>query len=289
MKTVVFGAAGQLGTALLATAPPWTDVVGVTREQIDITDHDAVHDFVETAKPSIIINAAAYTAVDKAENDEASARLGNTIAPENLASAAQSFGARFVHFSTDFVFDGKKSTAYATDDAPAPINVYGSTKYNGEKAVIRTSPNALIIRTSWVYSTTGQNFVKTMIRLMRTKSELRVVADQIGSPTHAISLARGCWKLLGQNCEGIFHYTDSGVASWYDFAQAIKEEAISHYLIADKSHVIPETTDNYPRPAKRPAFSVLDKTKTVDAIGQIPHWRTELSQMVERLTEFDLE
>src|SRR3546814_8316543 len=203
-----------------ATVPTGITLVTLDRAALDIGDEKAVLARVDVERPDLILSAAAYTAVDKAENEQDAAARINTKGPGNLATAAAGLGARLAHVSTDFVFDGKSSRPYLPTDTPSPLGVYGATKLGGEKAVLAAPPDALIVRTAWVYSATGHNFVHTMLRLMRERGQVSVVADQIGTPTHAASLARAIWTLTDAEATGIHHFTDAGVASWYDFAVA---------------------------------------------------------------------
>ncbi len=276
MIVLVAGAAGQLGRALQATATAGTTIIAPPEAEFDITDPDCVDAVTAAARPTLVINAAAYTAVDKAETDEHAARAVNTNAVGLLAAAARRAGAGFVQISTDFVFDGTAHTPYAPDALPNPLGAYGRTKLDGEQAARDLHPAPLILRTAWVYAAKGNNFVHTMLRLMRERPELRVVADQIGTPTHAASLARAIWMLTGANTTGTLHWTDAGVASWYDFAVAIGEEALALGLLPAAIPIIPIRTTDYPTPARRPAFSVLDKTGTWAITGPANHWRTEL-------------
>ncbi|MBA4048868.1 MAG: dTDP-4-dehydrorhamnose reductase [Sphingomonas sp.] len=280
MKVLVTGASGQLGRALTATAPAASTIEPTDVAELDITDAEAVHRHVAETGPQLIINAAAYTAVDKAESDEAAAHRINADAVGNLARAAGDIGARLVHVSTDFVFDGRQGTPYAPDAAPNPLSVYGRTKLAGEQAA---GDAALIVRTAWVYSAQGGNFVRTMLRLMTERDQLRVVADQIGTPTFATGLAEAIWALAGNGAQGIYHHTDSGAASWYDFAVAIQEEALTRGLLTRAVPIEPITTADYPTPAVRPAYSVLDKCATSALIGAAPHWRVQLRRMLEEL------
>jgi dTDP-4-dehydrorhamnose reductase len=181
-----------------------------------------------------------------------------------------------VHVSTDFVFDGTANRPYRPDATPAPLSVYGATKLAGEMAVQKAHPSALIVRSAWIYGATGGNFVRTMLKLMATRSEVRVIADQIGTPTHAAGLARAIWALDAAQAHGIFHWTDAGVASWYDFAVAIQEEAMALGLLATAVPVIPIPTEDYPTPARRPPMSILDKSTTWAITGPARHWRQEL-------------
>lgn len=281
MKALITGANGQLGRAMAACAPADIELIALTSAMLDIVDHAAVDAaFIEHA-PDIVINAAAYTKVDAAEEMAELADRVNHRGVANLSMAAQRSCARMVHISTDFVFDGMASHPYGPDAPTAPLNVYGVTKLAGETAAGR---DALIVRTSWLYSAYGNNFVATMLRLMRERPVLRVVDDQIGTPTSAPSLAGAIWKLALSDNFGVFHYSDSGVASWYDFAVAIMEEAVAIGLLDQTIHIIPIPSTAYPTPARRPHFSVLDKSDTIAALGQAPpHWRTSLRDVLEAI------
>ena len=271
MKMLIAGAAGQLGRALQAEAPAVATVIAPPEADFDITDDNRIEAVVSASGATHLVNAAAYTAVDKAETDEAGAHRINADAVASLAAAARRHGIAFIHVSTDFVFDGNASRPYAPGAAANPISVYGRTKYAGEVAA---GSEALIIRTAWVYAAVGNNFVHTMLRLMRERPEIRVVADQIGTPTHAAGLARAIWRLADQR--GIHHWTDAGVASWYDFAAAIHDEALSIGLLHHRIPIIPIRTQDYPTPAQRPPYGVLDKTGTWAITGPARHWRCEL-------------
>jgi dTDP-4-dehydrorhamnose reductase len=281
MRALIAGAHGQLGRALRATAPAHAIVVAPEKTAFDITDEGAVATVVSHTRPDVVFNAAAYTAVDAAERDEDRARLINATAVGYLAQAARRSRAHLVHVSTDFVFDGRSHRPYHPDDVPAPLSVYGRTKWEGEQAAGR---DALVVRTAWVYAAAGRNFVLTMLKLMREKDELKVVADQIGTPTFARSLAVALWSLAQHGAVGVHHYTDSGVASWYDFAVAIQEEGTRVGLIHRAIPVLPVRSDDYPTLATRPAFSVLDKSRTFEVLGgAAPHWRVNLRLMLEEM------
>ena len=273
MTVLIAGAGGQLGRALQATVPPGRRVVAPPEADFDITDAAAVARVVAASGATHLVNAAAYTAVDKAEGDLDLARRINVDAVATLAAAARAAGMAFVHVSTDFVFDGTASRPYAPAAATNPLGVYGLTKRDGE---IAAGPDALVVRTAWVYAAQGNNFVRTMLRVMAERPEVRVVADQIGTPTLVDGLARTLWTLADGGHTGLFHWTDAGVASWYDFAVAIQEEALIVGLLARPVPVIPIRTADYPTPALRPAYSVLDKTETWAITGPARHWRDEL-------------
>ncbi len=281
MKVIITGAQGQLGLSLQDCAPDDAVLVAAGSADLDIGDAAAVRALVAAEKPDMIINAAAYTAVDKAEAEEARARLVNAVAVGHLAEAARLAGARLVHVSTDFVFDGCSGIPYAPDAPTRPLGVYGRTKLEGEHLA---GDDALIVRTAWVYGPVGGNFVRTMLRLMGERPEVRVVADQVGTPTYAPALATALWTLGGQGLTGIHHYTDSGVCSWYDFAVAIQEEGLQAGLLDRAVPVIPIPSADYPTPARRPHYSVLDKGSTFAALGgAAPHWRVNLRRMIARL------
>lgn len=281
MKAIIVGGGGQLGRSLALVAPAEATVVRLDRNALDITDVQAVTAVMENEKPDVVFNAAAYTAVDKAENDVEAARAGNATAVGILAEASRRIGASFVHVSTDFVFDGSAGTPYRTDAATAPLGVYGATKLEGERLA---GSDALIVRTAWVYAPVGGNFVRTMLRLMGERPEVRVVADQIGTPTYAPALAEALWALFKAGGKGVYHYADAGVASWYDFAVAIQEEALEIGLLDKKAVIIPIATSDFPTPAKRPSYSVLDKRSTYELVGKIaPHWRDNLRIMLKEI------
>lgn len=282
MNVLIAGAAGQLGRALQTTAPNGVTVVAPPETGFDITDPDMVDAAVTAARPTLVINAAAYTAVDKAEVEAATAQRVNANAVGLLAAAARHAKAGFVQVSTDFIFDGAASQPYRTTASPNPLGVYGRSKLAGEQAARDLHDDPLIIRTAWVYAAQGSNFVHTMLRLMREREEVRVVADQIGTPTHADSLARAIWALAGHG--GTWHWTDAGVASWYDFAVAIQEEALAAGLLSRAVPVLPIRTADYATPARRPAFSVLDKSATWAVTGPARHWRAELRDCIRAMT-----
>jgi len=285
MKVLITGCEGQVGRALLATVPEGFAATGASRSELDLMDPEALSEAITKSEADVVVNAAAYTAVDHAEREEELAFAVNAAGVENLAKASARRGARLVHISTDFVFDGLNSLPYKPHSDPAPQSVYGRSKLAGEKAVLAL-PNNLVVRTAWVYSRHGSNFVKAMLRLMDAKRELRVVADQVGTPTHAYSLSRALWSLVLAKAEGVLHFTDAGVASWYDFAVAIQEEALAMGLIQRQIPIVPIPTQGYPTPAKRPPFSVLDKSETWEILAKpAAHWRAELREMLESLKE----
>lgn len=289
MKILLTGSDGQLGYELKRSLPDTHELIAVDRDELDITDQSAVLAFCETEQPQLIINAAAYTAVDKAEEDCDAAYAVNEAGARNLAKAARAVNARMVQVSTDFVFSGQQSRPYLPGDEAAPLGVYGASKHAGDEVVLSVlGDQACVVRTSWLYSAHGNNFVKTMLRLMRERDELGIVADQIGTPTWAATLAHCIWdladKLADNNASGIYHCADNGVASWYDFAAAIQEEALNLGLLEKGARLKAIRTVDYPTPAKRPAFSVMDKTKTEQLLQlTLPHWRVSLRNMLKEL------
>jgi dTDP-4-dehydrorhamnose reductase len=278
LTVLITGAGGQVGRALLHTAPATFQVSGVSHGELDIGDAKAVSEYFRLHSPDVVINAAAYTAVDRAESEPDLALRVNGEGPRNLAAAARDSGARLVHISTDFVFDGAGSMPYRPDAPTGPLSVYGVTKLAGEKAVLEVLPErSVLVRTAWVYAADGTNFVRTMLRVMNANRAVRVVADQVGTPTAARGLAETLWKIVAQpQIAGIHHWTDAGVASWYDFAVAIAEEGASLGLVPADVTVAPIATVDYPTPARRPSYSVLDKT-SLTSLGLVPtHWRARL-------------
>ncbi len=284
---LIVGAGGQLGSELQATCPAGVRAVAVRRAELDIADADAVAARIEREVPVQVINAAAYTAVDKAESEPEAAALGNATGPGVLAAACAAAGARFIHISTDFVFDGSSSVPYTPDAPTSPLGEYGRSKLEGELKVRAALPDALIIRTGWVYSAFGHNFVKTMLRLMGERDELAVVSDQVGTPTWARGLALAVWAAIARpQLTGTYHWSDAGVCSWYDFAVAICEEGNALGLLPRPVHVRPIAAVDYPTPAQRPAYSVLDKAASWrDLELQGVHWREQLRGMLKDLKE----
>lgn len=284
-KVLITGAGGQVGRALLDTVPNGVEAIACTHADLDVGTAAAVRESIGGHRPAVIINAAAYTAVDKAESEADAARRINAAGPGHLALAARECGARLLHISTDFVFDGAASTPYRPDSATHPLSVYGTTKLDGERAVIEALPEHFtIVRTAWVYAASGTNFVRTMLRVMRANGAVRVVADQIGTPTAARSLAEALWRIAANpEIRGIHHWTDAGVASWYDFAVAIAEEGGELGLLPREISVTPITTADYPTPARRPAYSVLDKRSLAPYSLSPMHWRQRLRAVLKEI------
>jgi dTDP-4-dehydrorhamnose reductase len=283
----VTGAAGQVGLSLTQSALPGFEIHPASRAELDVCDEALVCRYVENHGPDLVINAAAYTAVDRAETDIEQAIRANVIGPRNLALAVKSLSSsRMIHISTDFVFDGRRNTPYCPQDATGPLSVYGRTKLEGEQEVQRIlGHRALLVRTGWVYSATGSNFLLTMLRLLRRDAAVRVVEDQVGTPTAAHSLARALWAFAARpDLSGIFHWSDAGVASWYDFSVGIAEEAAAAGLLPKTFSVAPIRSIEYPTAAARPTYSVLDKHTSVEALGIAPtHWRTNLRSVIKEL------
>lgn len=289
MKTIlVTGAAGQLGSEMRNLAPATSDryifsdvavIPGVETVRLDITDVEAVRLVCDSEKVDVIVNCAAYTNVDKAESDAAMADLLNNKAAGNLAKVAAERGALLVHVSTDYVFGGDACRPYVEDSPTSPLGVYGATKLLGEEAVKASGCKYLIFRTAWLYSPYGKNFVKTIKQLSAERDSLKVVADQVGTPTYAADLAAVIVKAISDGKKrGIYHFTDEGVCSWYDFACAIRD------LAGNKCDIAPCRSEDYPSKAARPHYSVLDKTKVRNDFSlNIPHWYDSLKKCMNRL------
>lgn len=293
MKILVLGGNGQVGHELRRSLAPLGDVIVTTRsgelpdgvrcEVADFDDPASLADLVERVAPSAIVNAAAYTAVDKAEDDADAAFRANAEAPGVLARASAARAIPFVHYSTDYVFDGQGTRPYREDDPTAPLGVYGASKLGGEDAIRSAGGRPLILRTAWVYGQHGHNFMKTMLRLGADRDELRVVADQVGTPTPAALIADVTAELLRlQDApSGTFHLTPRGETSWHGFAEAIFEEATARGLIARAPKVLPIATADYPTRARRPGYSRLDIGKLEQVLGHsLPEWRAGLQQVL---------
>lgn len=283
MIALITGAGGQLGQALMATLPAGVRAVALDRNALDIADDVALERRLQEVQPTVLINAAAYTAVDEAESQPQQATRVNSTAVGVIAARCSEQRIRLVHVSTDFVFDGSASRPYRPDDPPNPLNVYGASKLAGERLIAaRPLLDWRIVRTAWLYHRMGRNFVATMLRLFRERSRVRVVADQVGTPTSATSLAQCLWQVAGQEGPSqVLHFTDAGVASWYDFAVAIHEEARALGLVDRAVTLEPIATEEYPTPARRPAYSVLDKRATIACYGlSSVHWRESLRSVL---------
>ena len=284
-KVLITGANGQLGYELQRSVVSGYECIATDADTLDITDADAVNDFVSKHHVDVIINAAAYTAVDKAEEETELAIAINTTGAANLANAAKANKLKLVQISTDFVFDGKACSPYPVDAKTNPDGYYGKTKRDGDDEVVQIlGDDSLIIRTSWLYSAHGNNFVKTMLRFMAEREELGIISDQIGTPTWANSLADAIWQAIKLNTIGLHHWSDAGVASWYDFAYAIMEEGVALGLLDKTIKINAINTADYPTPASRPCYSVMDKTTTWKALNmKSEHWRVALRSMMLEL------
>ena len=287
MRILLTGAGGQVGQELVGVLEdsPGVELRACDRTTLDLTQPQAIADQVAAFRPQVIVNAAAYTAVDKAESEPDLAQAVNALAPGYLAQSATQVGASLVHISTDYVFNGRQSVPYREDSPCNPLGVYGLTKLAGEQAVVEGCDRHLILRTAWVYGAKGKgNFAKTILRLAQERESLRVVYDQVGTPTWAYDIAYAIGALLprlGPETYGTYHFTNSGVASWYDFAVAIVEEAQSLGVPLTLKQIAPITTADYPTPARRPAYSVLSGEKIAGMLGTTPpHWRQSLRHML---------
>ena len=284
-RILITGADGQLGTELQKTGPKNFELLALGRDQLDLGAAEPIADTISQFKPTAVINAAAYTAVDQAEEEPEVAEQINSLAPGYLAAACRKNRALLIHISTDFVFDGLGNVPYKPDSKTSPLGSYGRTKLLGEQKILEALSTALIVRTSWVYSAYGKNFVKTMLRLMQERDTVRVVEDQIGAPTWARGLAEMLWASLSKdNIRGIYHWSDEGICSWYQFAKAIAEEAVKIGLITRCAQVEPISSKNYKTLATRPHYSVLDCSSTIRDVGISPiPWRSQLKSMLEDL------
>lgn len=279
---LIFGASGQLGQCLKKTADDinFEGLIFPSETEANILDQAALQLLFNTYNPAYIINCAAYTAVDKAEDDIAIARKINKDGPANIAKLCKQYDATLIHISTDFVFEGNVATPLTETDITAPISIYGLTKLEGEQDIAAILPEHYIIRTSWLYSEYGNNFVKTMLKLAADRDELRIIADQIGTPTYGIDLAEAILDIIasGQQAYGIYHYSNEGVASWYDFTKAIMD------IAGKTTNVLPIRTNEYPTRATRPAYSVMDKSKIKNTFNlSIPYWRESLINCIQAL------
>jgi len=285
MKVLILGANGQLGWELQRTCPNNVNLTVAGSSEIDLLDSHSIHTYFKTAQPDILINAAAYTAVDKAEQEKETADKLNHVAVKQISEICSSNEIHLVHISTDFIFSGLNYKPYLPQDSPDPISVYGETKLKGEQAVREIlGTKATIIRTAWLYSSHGSNFVKSMLSLMDTTPALSIIDEQVGTPTWANGLARAVWDTIEKKVIGTHHFTDAGVASWYDFAIAIQEEAFKLNLIKKEIPVNPIQASQYPTPAKRPFYGILDKTSLWQALDIKPvHWRKQLRIMLKEL------
>ncbi len=281
-KILITGSNGQLGKELkrLENSYSQFNFIFLSREDLPIHHYELVRNFFKGYQPQFLINCAAYTAVDRAESEKELAFQVNGESVGVLAAVCKEYGTKLIHISTDYVFDGTATIPYKEESLTNPQSVYGASKLEGEKEALRFNPDSIIIRTSWVYSEFGKNFVKTMLKLMSEREELNVVSDQFGSPTYAADLAEAILQIIssGQWHPGIYHFSNEGIISWYEFAVAVKE------LSGNICKVNPIPTSQYPTPAKRPAYSVLDKTKIQSAFSvRIKDWKASLETCLSRL------
>jgi dTDP-4-dehydrorhamnose reductase len=286
VRVLVTGAKGHVGRALGRTLPAGVQAFMLGREELDITEPEQVARTVARLRPDAIINAAAYTAVDRAEQEQQAACAANELGPRYLARAAAANGARLLHISTNFVFDGAASEPYLPTHAPSPINVYGVTKRDGEDAVLAELPErSVVLRTSWIYAPSGRNLLRALLDVFRERGGADVVADQIAAPTTADSVAEALWQIAAQpQLQGIHHWCDEGIVSRYEFAREIAAQALEHRVIDRPAVVRPIATADYPAPARRPLFSALDTRATQQALGIRPQqWQTNLRQVMSEL------
>lgn len=282
MNILVTGAKGQLATCIKTLDSSYTDYNFIYKntQELDITNTEEVTKFFKSNAIDYCINCAAYTAVDKAESNQELAEKVNVFGAENLARACKDFNSKLIHISTDFVFNGLSKTPYIETNNTSPLNVYGSTKLEGEQKIQKHLEKYFILRTSWLYSEFGNNFLKTMLRLSKTRDEIGVVSDQLGTPTYAMDLASVILKIIQENsvAYGVYHYSNEGITSWYDFAVAIFD------IKNIKINVNPITTEDFPTPAERPKYSVLDKTKIKDIFKvEVPKWESSLKKAILNL------
>lgn len=292
MRVLITGAQGQVGQALRDSAPSDWQIQGLGSAELDISDAQQVLECVSALQPQLIINAAAYTAVDKAESDSERAYAVNQLGAENLAKAAQQSNCPLLHISTDYVFNGEHSQPYTEQDSPAPNSVYGHSKWLGEQAISAHCSQYIILRTSWVFGLHGNNFVKTMLRLGQERQTLSIVSDQVGGPTSANSIAQALWQIAQQYSNnnqcvwGTYHFSGAASCTWYDFAVEIFAQAEALQLIVQSPALTPINTASYPTPAQRPAYSVLDNHKIQQQFGIAQsNWKSELQQMLVALKD----
>lgn len=286
MKVLVTGAGGQLGREfVLLLEQSGIEAIALTRGELELSgDAGVIAGCIESYRADWVVNCAAYTQVDKAESEPDMAFAINRDAAAAIAAGVKRSGGRMLHVSTDFVFAGDKGSPYKEEDAAAPLGIYGQSKYEGEQAVLKELPDAGILRTAWVYGVHGNNFVKTILRVAGEREELRVVDDQIGTPSWTRDIATAMLALIRNNISGIYHFTNEGVASWYDFALAIVEMGAEAGFEIKAKAVHPIPTVDYPTPAQRPSYSVLSKTRIRPLLpSTIPHWRSSLTNMVKEL------
>ena len=292
MKVLLTGAAGQLGRSLIAQQPAGIELIATSRQDLDLASADACRAAVQHHQPDWVLNAGAYTAVDKAESEAELAHAVNAGAPAAFASALQDQGGRLLQLSTDFVFNGQQGTPYRPEQQRDPLGVYGASKAAGEEAVQASfgdGSQGMILRTSWVIGPVGKNFALTMLRLHRERDQLGIVADQVGCPTSTLNLAQACWQAIQRSSDGIelpqvMHWSDAGAASWYDVAVAVGRIGAELGLVDRPARVHPITTADYPTPATRPGYSLLDCTTSRNALQLQPeHWLNALKTILEQV------
>ena len=285
MRVLLVGGSGQLGRELQRCKPGEVDLLALGSSELDLREAETVAARVSGFRPRVIINCAAYTAVDRAENEQEAAFGVNGQGAANLAQAARAVGAYCLQVSTDFVFDGTQSRPYLPTDRTNPLGVYGASKLAGEQMALAAYPEGVaIVRTAWLYSACGNNFVTTMLRLMGERETLGVVADQVGTPTWGRGLAEALWQMSRVQSKGIYHWTDAGVASWYDFAVAIQEEAASLGILEEMTEILPIKGSDSPSFAARPGYSAMDTSETRQELGMPgAHWRENLRTMLKEL------
>lgn len=280
MRLFVVGADGQLGSDVVRLLSPTVEVIARVTDELDVTDRTGLEQAMATLRPDVVINCAAYTAVDRAETEQDAAYCVNVLGARNVAQAAQRVGARVVYFSTDYVFDGMTTEPYGEDAPTGPLSVYGRTKLLGERATREANPDHLILRLAWMYGSTGHNFVRTILRLAREKDELRIVDDQIGSPTFTEDVVHQLWTAIEDGCSGTYHCVNGGQASWYGFATSIVRR------LGLSIPVIPIHTVDYPAPAHRPAYSVLaDRKFELEQLNGMRPWEDALDDCLLRYRE----
>ena len=288
MKIILTGSTGQLGQEIIKTKPHNIELITPKRDLLDLTNNQQCINFILKEKPDWVFNCAAYTSVDNAEKEIKLSKQVNSYAPQAIAEAVNKTNSNLLHISTDFVFNGEQNFPYLEEQTKSPINQYGYTKALGEDLITNTIKNrnkAIILRTSWILSSVGKNFVLTILNLHSKKDYLNVVSDQIGAPTSVKGLAKVCWKILNvkkeKNLPFIMHWRDAGIASWYDLAFAISDIGFELDILKNKKNINPIKTINYPTPAKRPKYSLLDTQKTSEILGIIPnHWRVNLKDIL---------
>ena len=285
MRVLILGGSGQVGKALQLSAPVDATIIAPSSREADLRNRDTLADIVRDCAPDVVINCAAFTRVDDAETEISEAQRINWGAPPVLAEAAATIGARFLHVSTDYVFDGAGGAPYRTDAAVSPLNVYGQSKVAGEIAVRNLKTNAAIVRTAGIHSGGGVNFVATAVRLLSGGQVMRVVDDQVSTPTRAAHLAQALWALASRNdVRGILHFTDAGVASWYDVAHCVLDTLVACHAAPAGARVQPVSSTEFPRPAMRPAVSLLDKHASWTTLGFVPpHWRVGVAASTREL------